>query len=137
MPPSPRAVMTSLAFGESPWHDGRLFASDGGAGEVLALDAVGTTSVVARASAIPSADEPRALVRMVEHHVWLTGQMVECADRLTDAQPGLRRPDAVGGRAGLRERGSTFSGQVDPTPRIVPRTAVKQLTRCVQVPGVC
>ena len=26
------------------------------------------------------------LLRMVEHHVWLTGQMVERADRLTDAQ---------------------------------------------------
>ena len=26
------------------------------------------------------------LLRMVEHHVWLTGQMVEHADRLTDAQ---------------------------------------------------
>jgi AraC-like DNA-binding protein len=26
------------------------------------------------------------LLRMVEHHVWLTGQMVECAGRLTDAQ---------------------------------------------------
>jgi sugar lactone lactonase YvrE len=54
MASSPRVVLDSLAFGESPrWHDGRLYVSDWGAGEVLALEADGSTTVAARASSFP------------------------------------------------------------------------------------
>ncbi len=54
MSSSPRVVIPSLAFGESPrWHDGRLYVSDWGAGEVLALEADGSTVVTARAAAFP------------------------------------------------------------------------------------
>jgi sugar lactone lactonase YvrE len=50
----PRTVLTGLAFGESPrWHDGRLFVSDWGAGEVLAVGDDGASEVVARAEAFP------------------------------------------------------------------------------------
>jgi sugar lactone lactonase YvrE len=41
--------MTGLAFGESPrWHDGRLWVSDWGTREILALDAVGHSEVMVR-----------------------------------------------------------------------------------------
>jgi sugar lactone lactonase YvrE len=50
----PRTVLTGLAFGESPrWHDGELFVSDWGAGEVLAVGDDGSSQVVARADAFP------------------------------------------------------------------------------------
>ncbi len=54
MTPSPRVVIAGLAFGESPrWHDGRLYVSDWGAGEVLAVEADGSAAVAARARSFP------------------------------------------------------------------------------------
>ncbi|MEP6648609.1 MAG: SMP-30/gluconolactonase/LRE family protein [Lapillicoccus sp.] len=48
-----RTVLTGLSFGESPrWHDGRLFVSDWGAGEVLAVGD-GSSEVAAQAPAFP------------------------------------------------------------------------------------
>jgi sugar lactone lactonase YvrE len=47
-------VLTDLRFGESPrWHDGRLWLSDWGAGEVIAADLDGTREVVARPEGFP------------------------------------------------------------------------------------
>lgn len=52
--PEPHVLYTGLAFGESPrWHDGRLFVSDWGAREVIAIDDVGTAEVVARVPTAP------------------------------------------------------------------------------------
>jgi sugar lactone lactonase YvrE len=49
-----RALMSGLAFPESPrWHDGRLWFSDWGAGEVIALDLDGRSEVVARVPSFP------------------------------------------------------------------------------------
>ena len=49
-----RTVLTGLSFGESPrWHDGRLFVSDWGAGEVLEIADDGSHRVAARAEAFP------------------------------------------------------------------------------------
>jgi sugar lactone lactonase YvrE len=49
-----RTVRTGLSFGESPrWHDGRLFVSDWGAGEVLEIADDGSHRVAARAEAFP------------------------------------------------------------------------------------
>src|SRR5215831_20688965 len=51
-----RTLMTGLVVGESPrWHDGRLWLSNWGAGEILAVDGGGTSEVVARlpATTIP------------------------------------------------------------------------------------
>jgi sugar lactone lactonase YvrE len=49
-----RTLMTGLAFGESPrWHDGRLWISDMGAGEVLAVDLAGHSEVIAQVPAMP------------------------------------------------------------------------------------
>jgi len=45
----PRILLTGLAFGESPrWHDDRLWLSNWGAQEVVAVDVAGKAEVMAR-----------------------------------------------------------------------------------------
>lgn len=52
--PEPRVVLSGLVFPESPrWHDGRLWVSDWGAHEVIAVDRKGTSEVVARVQSFP------------------------------------------------------------------------------------
>lgn len=52
---APQTLLTGLAFGESPrWHDGRLWLSDWGAGEALAVDEAGNREVVAALPSFPS-----------------------------------------------------------------------------------
>ncbi len=47
-------LMSGLAFPESPrWHDGRLWVSDWGANEVVAIDPDGKSQIVARVSSFP------------------------------------------------------------------------------------
>lgn len=47
--PDPRTLLTGLVMGETPrWHDGRLWCSDMGAGEVIAVDLDGASEVIAR-----------------------------------------------------------------------------------------
>src|SRR4051794_17584512 len=47
-------IRTGLVLGESPrWHDGRLWVSDWGAGEILAMDPDGRSEVVARIDGLP------------------------------------------------------------------------------------
>jgi sugar lactone lactonase YvrE len=49
-----RTLMSGLAFPESPrWHDDRLWVSDWGANEVIAVDLEGQSEVVARAPSFP------------------------------------------------------------------------------------
>src|SRR3982074_3203730 len=49
-----QTLMTGLAIGESPrWHDGRLWLSDWGAGQVLALNADGSREVAAAVASFP------------------------------------------------------------------------------------
>ena len=49
-----RTLMDGLAFPESPrWHDGRLWFSDWGAGQVIALDPDGQSEVVASVPSFP------------------------------------------------------------------------------------
>ena len=50
----PRLLVDGLAFPESPrWHDGRLFVSDWGAHEIVAIDLAGMSEVVARVESFP------------------------------------------------------------------------------------
>jgi sugar lactone lactonase YvrE len=52
--PEPRILMTGIALGESPrWHEGRLWFSDWGAQEVIAVDAEGKSEVIARVPSFP------------------------------------------------------------------------------------
>ena len=47
-------LLADLAFPESPrWHDGRLWVSDWGANEVIAVDPAGQSEVVARVESFP------------------------------------------------------------------------------------
>jgi sugar lactone lactonase YvrE len=49
-----KTLMTGLAFPESPrWHDGRLWFSDWGAGQVITLDPDARSEVVARVPSFP------------------------------------------------------------------------------------
>ena len=49
-----RTLLTGIAFGESPrWHDGRLWFSDWGAQEMLAVDLDGNAEVIARVTVLP------------------------------------------------------------------------------------
>jgi sugar lactone lactonase YvrE len=50
----PQTLMTGLLFGESPrWHQGRLWLSDWGAQEVIAVDLEGSSEVVANIRSFP------------------------------------------------------------------------------------
>ncbi len=52
--PELHTLMTGLAFGESPrWHNGRLWFSDFGAQEVVAVDLEGKSEVIARIQGTP------------------------------------------------------------------------------------
>ena len=47
--PALQTLLTGISFGEPPrWHDGRLWFSDWGAQEVIAVDLDGESEVVAR-----------------------------------------------------------------------------------------
>ena len=49
-----RTMLTDVVFGESPrWHKGRLWFSDWGAGEVVAVDLDGEREVILRTPATP------------------------------------------------------------------------------------
>jgi sugar lactone lactonase YvrE len=53
--PEPRIVMTDIALGESPrWHEGRLWFSDWGAQELIAVDLEGKSEIVDRLPSFPS-----------------------------------------------------------------------------------
>jgi sugar lactone lactonase YvrE len=50
----PEVLMEGVVFGESPrWHDGRLWFSDWGANQVIALDTDGSHEVVATVASFP------------------------------------------------------------------------------------
>jgi sugar lactone lactonase YvrE len=52
--PEPHILMPGIALGESPrWHDGRLWFSDWGAQEVIAVDPEGRSEVIARVPTFP------------------------------------------------------------------------------------
>ena len=50
----PEVLMEGVVFGESPrWHDGRLWFSDWGANQVIALGTDGSHQVVATVASFP------------------------------------------------------------------------------------
>ena len=52
--PEPQTLMTDISFGESPrWHDGRLWFSDWGTQEVIAVDPEGKSEVTVRVPSSP------------------------------------------------------------------------------------
>lgn len=54
-----QTLMTGVAFGESPrWHDGRLWFSDWGTQEVIAVDLDGKSEVITRVPSVPFCIDP-------------------------------------------------------------------------------
>jgi sugar lactone lactonase YvrE len=52
--PEQQTLLTGLVLGESPrWHDDRLWFSDWGAHEVIAVDLEGKSEVIARIPTVP------------------------------------------------------------------------------------
>lgn len=52
--PEPEVLMDGLAFGELPrWHDDRLWLSDWGAQEVIAVDLHGKSEVITHVESFP------------------------------------------------------------------------------------
>jgi sugar lactone lactonase YvrE len=52
--PEPQTLMTGIALGESPrWHDDRLWFSDWGTQELVAVDLAGESEVIARVPSSP------------------------------------------------------------------------------------
>ncbi len=52
--PELKTLMTGISFGEQPrWHEGRLWFSDWGAREVIAVDLEGNSEVILRAPSFP------------------------------------------------------------------------------------
>jgi len=52
--PEPRVLLDGLSFGESPrWHKDRLWLSDWGAQEVIAVDLLGRSEVITRVNSFP------------------------------------------------------------------------------------
>jgi sugar lactone lactonase YvrE len=81
--------MTGLKLGESPrWHDGRLWFSDWGAQEIIALDADGTSEVMLNVASFPFCidwlPDDRLLVVSASQHALLRrepdGSLVTHAD---------------------------------------------------------
>jgi sugar lactone lactonase YvrE len=69
--PAPRTLMDGLAFGESPrWHDGRLWVSDWGAQELIAVDLEGNRDVVLALPSFPSCTDrlPDGRLLLVSAH---------------------------------------------------------------------
>jgi sugar lactone lactonase YvrE len=52
--PEPQTLMTGISFGESPrWHDDRLWFSDWGTQEIIAVDLEGESEVIVRVPSFP------------------------------------------------------------------------------------
>jgi sugar lactone lactonase YvrE len=52
--PEPQVLMTGIAFGEQPrWHEDRLWFSDWGPQEIIAVDLEGNSEVILRAPSFP------------------------------------------------------------------------------------
>jgi hypothetical protein len=52
--PEPQTLMTGIVFGESPrWHEDRLWFSDWGTQEIVAVDFEGRSEVVVRMASSP------------------------------------------------------------------------------------
>ena len=54
-----QTLLTGIAFGESPrWHDDRLWFSDWGAQEIVAVDLEGKSEVIVRMPSSPTSTTP-------------------------------------------------------------------------------
>jgi hypothetical protein len=89
----PQTLLTGLAFGESPrWRDGRLWLSDWGAHEALAVDAQGNGEVVASLPSFPSCIE--TAIRHTDWHVRISTGRSAGEEPAGSASPCVRAPSS-------------------------------------------
>ena len=82
----PRILLDGIRFGESVrWHEGRVWFSDWGAGEVVAVDLAGTREVVAMLAGFPFSldwlpDGRLLVVSATLQRMETAGELVDHAD---------------------------------------------------------
>jgi sugar lactone lactonase YvrE len=115
--PEPKTLMTGLVFGEQPrWHEDRLWFSDWGTQEVIAVDLEGNSEVIVRAPSFPCCvdwlPDGRVLVVSARDGLLLRlepdGALVTHADLtgLSDRPPGNEM--VVDGRGNIYVNGGGF-----------------------------
>jgi sugar lactone lactonase YvrE len=115
--PRPAVLLSGIQFGEQPrWHEGRLWFSDWGPREVIAVDLAGSSEVVVRAPSFPccadwlpdgrllvmSGSEGRLLRREAD------GSLVTHADLNAASRPPAGNELVVDGRGNIYVNGGGF-----------------------------
>jgi len=113
----PTTLLTGLVFGEQPrWHDDRLWFSDWGTREVIAVDVEGTSEVVLRAPSFPCCVDwlPDGSLVVVSGREGLLlrreadGSLVTHADLGTASTPAAGNELVVDGRGNAYVNGGGF-----------------------------
>src|SRR6266705_4049904 len=116
--PELKTLMTGISFGEQPrWHEGRLWFSDWGAREVIAVDLEGNSEVILRAPAFPCCvdwlPDGRLLVVSAREGLLLCrepdGSLVTYADLNTASHPPAGNELVVDGRGNAYVNGGGFN----------------------------
>ena len=115
--PELHILMSGLAFPESPrWHDGRLWFSDWGAHEVIAVDLEGKSEVIARVPSFPMCidrlPDGRLLIVSANDGLLLRrepdGSLVTHGDLTTVSDPAAGNELVVDGRGNAYVNGGGF-----------------------------
>src|SRR5919197_3515683 len=115
--PEPKTLMTGIVFGEQPrWHEDRLFFSDWGPPEVVAVDLEGNSEVILRAPSFPCCvdwlPDGRMLVVSGSEGMLLRqepdGSLVTHADLSAAADPAPGNELVVDGRGNAYVNGGGF-----------------------------
>jgi sugar lactone lactonase YvrE len=113
-----KVLLAGIAFGEQPrWHDGRLWFSDWGAGEVIAVDPNGNSQVMLHVGSFPCcADwlpDGRLLVVSTRNSLLLRrepdGSLVTHADLGSVSSPAAGNELVVDGRGNAYVNGGGFN----------------------------
>jgi sugar lactone lactonase YvrE len=111
-------LLSGISFGEQPrWHDGRLWFSDWGAREVIAVDLDGNSEVMVRAPSFPCCVDwlPDGQLLVVSGgegllmHRAADGSLVEYADLSTASSPPAGNELVVDGRGNAYVNGGGFN----------------------------
>ncbi len=113
----PKTLMTGIVFGEQPrWHEGRLWFSDWGTQEVIALDLEGNSEVILKGPSFPMCvdwlPDGRLLIVSSREGLLLRresdGSLVTHADLTTASDPPAGNELVVDGRRNAYVNGGGF-----------------------------